>query len=136
MFTYTVTDGTAGDTATVTVTVNPAGGITYEVLVSLSSDRSAASALDGQTVSGNIFVFSSPDTGVVTGRRSRVLFFVDGAFVRSDGLAPFDLAGGTVATALPFDTTTLANGQHTITVRLPQAGGGTAIATATFTVAN
>lgn len=109
----------------------------YTLLVSTSSNRSNATALDGKTVSGNIFAFTSPDTADIT----RVRFWLDtpqmtGTPRRTESTAPYDFAGGTVATANPFDTRKLANGTHTITAAVDLADGTTSIASGTFTVNN
>lgn len=45
---------------------------THELRVSAKTDRSGAAALEGIIVSGNIYVFTSPDTGV-----SQVAFWLD-----------------------------------------------------------
>jgi N-acetylneuraminic acid mutarotase len=108
----------------------------YGVVVSSSADRSAPIALDGQTVAGNVFVFTSPDSGV-----SQVRFYVDdpgavGAPFRTENLAPYDLSGGSLAAARPFDTTTLPDGEHSITAAIDKSGGGTDLVTATFIVSN
>jgi hypothetical protein len=109
----------------------------YTLLVSSSSNRSNAAALGGATVSGNIFAFTSPDTSDIT----RVRFWLDnptmaGSPRRTENTAPYDFAGGSVSTATPFDTRTIANGTHTITAAVDLAGGTTSVASATFTVQN
>ena len=117
----------------------------YQLQVSFSADRSASVPLQGETVTGDIFVFTcrigfvqAPecDEGVAASRLNRVNFFLDGNFVRGERLAPFDFAGGSVSTANAFNTATLANGSHTITAELPLASGGTAVVQGTFNVGN
>jgi hypothetical protein len=109
---------------------------TYTLLVSSSADRSNPSPLAGKTVSGIMYAFTSPDSGVY-----RVRFYLDdpnmsGTPRRTESTAPYDFAGGTVSTANPFDTRTLSNGSHTITAAVDKTGGGTEVVHATFTVAN
>jgi hypothetical protein len=109
---------------------------TYSVLVSSSADRSNPSPLAGKTVSGNIYAFTSPGTGA-----SRVRFYLDdpnmsGTPRQVESTAPHDFAGGTVSTANPFDTRTLADGSHTITAAVEKTGGGTDVLHASFTVSN
>ena len=142
--TYTVTltvtdDDGATDTATTTVTVNPATA--YQVLVSFSSDRSSPINLEGVTVSGDIYVFTSPDAGVAATSSNRVHFYLDdpgqsGSPFRSERLAPFDFAGGSVSNAFPFDADGLTVGSHTITATLPLDTGATEVIHATFSVAS
>ncbi len=79
----------------------------YQLNLSLNPDRSAAIALEGATVSGDMFVFTGPDDDVDV-----VRFWIDdptGTPFRTESIAPFDLAGtndlfgGT--DAAPFDST-------------------------------
>jgi hypothetical protein len=109
---------------------------TYSLLVSSSSNRSSPASLSGKTVSGKIYVFTSPDSGVY-----RVRFYLDnpnmtGTPRRTESSAPYDFAGGTVSTANPFDTTTVSDGSHTITAAVVLTNGSTEVVNATFTVAN
>ena len=83
-----------------------------------------------------MFVFTSPDSGVAS-----VKFFIDnpsasGSPYRTEKAAPFDLAGGSVSVAKPFDTATLSDGQHSVTAVVTLTGGGTQLLSATFTVDN
>jgi hypothetical protein len=112
----------------------PAAAAAYELLVSLSPDRSAPASLAGASVSGNIYVFTSPQTGA-----TQVRFWLDnpqmtGAPRQVENNPPHDFAGGTVATANPFDTSKVSAGGHTITAAIDLVGGGTEVVSATFTV--
>jgi hypothetical protein len=123
---------TAETTVTFTVTAAPSSG--RQVVISATADRANPQPLDGRTVRGNIFVFTTPDTGV-----RQVRYFIDrvkanGRADRTDTAAPFDLRGGTTATAEPFDTRTLSPGRHTITAAFDLTSGGTQLVTATITV--
>jgi Viral BACON domain len=108
----------------------------YSIVMSTRSDRAGAVPLDGRTVSGNIYVFTAPDTGV-----DEVTFYIDDpnrtrAPYRREGNGPFDLAGGDVAVAKPYRTTSLADGRHTVTAVLDLTAGGSEVVHATFTVNN
>lgn len=109
----------------------------YSLLVSEATTRVAPVPLDGATVDGAIFVFTDPDANV-----AQVAFWLDnpsmtGAATRTESVARFDFAGtATNGGALPFDTTSLADGAHTITARVVQSDGQVVILNSTFTVAN
>ena|GEM_PF-3567943 len=112
----------------------------YELLLSSSPDRSNPVPLAGQTVTGNIYVFVSPETGI-----TRVRFFLDdpgmsGSPKKTEDRAPWDFAGTATANpariALPFDSRQLANGSHTITAAVTLSSGGTAVVSSTFSVHN
>ena len=109
---------------------------TYSLKVSKQANRSGASELKGATVSGNIYVFTAPDSGV-----SKVQFYLDdpnmsGTPKQTESVAPYDFAGGSVSTAKPFDTSSLSEGSHTITAKVVLSGGGSEVVNATFTVNN
>jgi hypothetical protein len=134
--TITVTaPGYSSDTLPVSLTViGPAGA--YTLLVSTAPDRASPVPLEGRTVSGDIYVFTSPDSGVL-----QVRFYLDnptmsGSPKRTENNAPYDFAGGSVSTASAFRTTTVADGAHTITAAIDLTAGGTQILHATFTVGN
>jgi hypothetical protein len=116
--------------------VVPASASAAEVLVSSSPTRSEAVQLDGRTVSGTIYAFASPSTG------ASARFWLDdpamaGQPRQVENNAPWDFAGGNSnGTARPFDTRTIANGEHTITVAVTLADASLAVAHARFTVAN
>ena len=127
-----------GVLSTVAAPVGGALAQTYELMVSTSPDRAQAVPLDGQAVSGDIYVFTSPDTGVSATWRNRVTFFLDdpamsGRPIKAERAAPYDFAGGGQATARPFDSDVLALGSHIISARLPLANGETAVVHASFT---
>jgi hypothetical protein len=76
------------------------------LVISPTADRANPEPLDGKTVSGSIYVFTTPDTGI-----KQVRYYIDrtnakGKADRTDTAAPFDLRGGTSTTAEPFDTRT------------------------------
>ena len=108
----------------------------YQLSVSSSADRSAAVPLDGTTVSGNIYAFTSPDTGVL-----KSVFYIDdpsaaGTLFHSEGTGPYDLNGGSPAAAAPYDTHLLSDGVHTITQVVTTTAKTVETDTATITVNN
>ena len=109
----------------------------YTLLLSTSSDRSNSVSLQGETVTGNIFVFTSPDEGV-----EQVSFYLDdpdmnGAPRQVEEAIHYDFAGTAGdGSANPFDTTQISNGQHEITAFIELTAGGSRTVSATFTVAN
>ena len=109
----------------------------FELVVSSAPDRSAPAALDGRGVSGPIYVFVAPDAGA-----SQVRFWLDnptasGTPRKTEKNAPWDFAGSAPdGSALPFDTTSLADGVHTITAAVTLSTGGSEVVTSSFTVGN
>ena len=121
--------------ATLNVSLTVQGGSSsYGLLLSTSADRSGAIPLGGETVSEDVYVFTSPDFGV-----SEVRFYLDdpgmaGSPKITEKGAPFDYAGtASDGTAKPFNTKSVAEGQHTITAAIDHAGG-TTVVSETFTV--
>lgn len=104
-------------------------------MLSRSPDRSGPVKLDGSSVSGDIYVFVTPESGIV-----EVRFYVDDPDMRGEPhqmerLPAFDLEGTrTDGTALPFDTTRLSTGPHRLTAAITFAGGQSTVIQATFTV--
>ena len=89
--------------------------------------------LDGASIGGRVYVFARvPDRPVVDGAE----FVLDGTTVQRDSKAPFDLVTDAAGTALPFDTTTLANGSHRLEMRLLRKGQIQSSTTAVFDVGN
>ena len=88
--------------------------------------------LDGQVLSGEIYVFVSPDAGV-----DRVTFFLDGEFVRNVRSAPFDFLGTTSQkTAAPFNTNQIKNGEHVIEAVIDRVSGPSVSVESVFEVQN
>ena len=105
--------------------------------LSLSPDRSNAVGLDGLTVKGKIYVFVRNSKTL-----DKVDFYLDsssptGPPVRTDTDPPFDFAGTAEdGTAVPYDTTRLADGSHSIRAVLTWSNGTTSPRRGNFTVAN
>jgi N-acetylneuraminic acid mutarotase len=105
------------------------------LMVSSSPNRAGAVALAGTTRSGNLYIFTTPDSGV-----AKVTFWLDdpqrsGAARQIETWAPFDFRGGSSA-ANPWDSGSVANGQHTITVQVVANDQSLTVVSATFTVSN
>jgi len=124
-------------TVTFTVASTTATAAVSEVVFSTSSDRSNPQPLHGKTVAGNIYSFISPATGI-----TKVKFYVDspqlgGTPYKIEKSAPWDLGGGPdTGLAFPFDTTTLADGTHSITAQVILSTGTTEVVNAEFVVNN
>jgi hypothetical protein len=135
--TATVTATATGYTAAaLSVTFTVPGTSGARLLMSTSANRSSPVTLDGRTVSGPVYIFTGPDDGI-----ERVRFHVDdpslaGTPYQVEENAPFDLAGGTATLAKPFSTTSLSNGDHTVTAVLERAGGGAETVNGVMRVAN
>lgn len=110
----------------------------FELLAADTPDRADPGPLDGRTVQGALYVFADGDPEGV----SRVRFYLDdtdmsGKALLTEKVTPFDFAGTAPdMTAKPFDTTTLADGQHAVTAAIDRVDGSTTVVHSTFTVAN
>jgi hypothetical protein len=118
----TMLDGSVQTPVTTSFMVNK-----VDIFVTDVPDRSNAKVLRGATVTGNIYVFTGPDTGV-----QMVEFWLDdatpsnptGAPSKIEKLQPFDFGGtSNTLTALPFNATSLAVGPHTLTARVTMSDG-------------
>ncbi|MFO1418152.1 MAG: choice-of-anchor Q domain-containing protein [Methylotetracoccus sp.] len=89
------------------------------LLVSTAPSRAGPSPLKGAVVARNTYIFVQPDPRV-----ARADFYLDGLPVRTERYAPFDL-GATAASgvALPFDTSPLTPGAHSVAARLTMLDG-------------
>lgn len=124
-------------TVAVTLTVSAAPLEGFTVVHSLDSRRGSPTPLDGAEVSGSIYPFLAPAEGVASTSWWLDDPLMGGAPLRTDSTAPFDFAPGSVThRAAPLDTTTLADGEHTITVRVTTPGGAQHVSTATFETSN
>ncbi|MEX2378376.1 MAG: kelch repeat-containing protein [Dehalococcoidia bacterium] len=139
----TVTAQAAGfisATLNVTLNVSGAGSDVYDLLLSTSPNRADPVSLQNQTVSGFIYVFTAPDINIRD--RNGVEFFLDNPAAtgfpdEEEGQAPYDF-NSTAANglAIPFDTATIVDGQHSITARIFLNDGSSEVITSTFTVSN
>ncbi len=121
---------------TVTVSVTAQSSGTYELLVSDSSTRSFATSLNGMTLAGNTHIFVYPEDSV-----KKVEFFLDkpatGTPTKTEGLKPYDL-GGTQSNdnAIPYDTSTLSDGSHTLVAKVIKNDLSEEVIAATFNIGN
>lgn len=121
-------DGFVPGSASITLTVTPTR---EDILVSFAANRSDPVDLHGADVAGKMYAFVFPETGV-----GSVVFKIDGALHRTETGAPFDLNGSDASgLALPFDTSTLAEGAHRISATISKSSE-TYTVNADFTVAN
>jgi hypothetical protein len=132
---YAACEATNGETHTLAAVVEATG--TPGIKLSGRPDRTAAMPLHSASVSGDAYIFYVDD-GVPFDRRTS--FYVDDAQANGspttvEDSVPFDLAGGN-GPADPFDTTSLANGTHTLTVVVEQPDGSATSETASFDVVN
>jgi hypothetical protein len=126
---------TPGSSQPSTSTPVPNAG-TQRLVFSTSADRSYPSSLHEATVANDVYVFTSAHSGV-----DRVQFYLDdstmsGSARQVENSAPFDFAGGSSSAANWFDTTSLNDGQHTITALIEMDSGPDQVVHATFTVKN
>jgi hypothetical protein len=111
-------------------------GSAYSVMVSASSNRTSPGDLSGSTVKGNAYVFVTPVTGVTSAS-----FWLDNAAASGtprhvEHSRPIDFAGTAPdGSATAWDTTTVADGVHSITVKIVTSSGSTTITTP-FRVSN
>jgi N-acetylneuraminic acid mutarotase len=121
------------------VVAPPAGaheGDAPPVQVSSSANRSPSGSLGGATISGNAYLFAAASADVAA-----VEFWLDnpagtGAPRQVEREAPYDFAGGSAATANPFDTRTLTDGPHSVSARVTYADGHLLTGEVNFTVDN
>ncbi len=86
--------------------------------------------LDDAAVSGPIHVFLAYLGSDV----ERVIWTIDGEELNADAQPPFDLVGGDGSRALPFDTSELLGGNHSVTARVEMGGGVSLEVDAQFSV--
>ena len=96
----------------------------YTLLLSYNSDRSDAVDLSGQTISGDVYIYLNPEAYV-----SQVVFSIDGQTQNTENYAPYDIG-------MPFDTTSLSNGSHTISALIRLQDGATKTISAVCSVNN
>jgi hypothetical protein len=100
--------------------------IAPRLLISSAPDRSRATGLDGQSLSGPIYVFVAPTSG-----SARVTFFLDGSAYRTERHAPFDFNGTGPDGGRPWSATT---GGHTIVAKITTKRWAVRTISASFSV--
>jgi len=104
---------------------SPANGNSHDIFISKSPNLSGATALEGTTVEGDLYIFTGPDAGV-----SSVIFSVDGVVTNTERVAPYELQVGKAA----LDTSQLSPGQHEIMANIKLSDGSTKHVSALFTI--
>lgn len=122
----------------VSVSFSVGAEFNVRLMLSAASDRRQPTPLQGATLHGDAYIFTTPDSGI-----EQVSFWIDdptpadptGAPARIEGAAPFDLAG-TAANGLanPLKWSNLAAGTHRVTARVRIGGVTRAPVTASFDV--
>ena len=112
------------------------GGDQAQVLFSTVPERTDPISLAGALVSGPVYVFTVPERPV-----ERVHWHLDdpgmtGPPYQTEYNAPYDFAGGSVATPRAFDASDLAVGPHSIGAVLVWADGEPTSITAAFSVSS
>jgi hypothetical protein len=142
----TMTSGaTEVDSASFNVgTTAPTG--TYALSVSSNSNRSGGTALNGATLTGTEYIFTSMASSLTNYNPTgitRVCYWLDntamsGGAMHCEGIVPYDFAGtaSNIAYGNPWSTTTLANGTHTITQVVTKTSGAMETDTASFKISN
>src|SRR5712692_293607 len=133
---------------TLACTASPARAATHALSVSTSSNHNNARALQGATLSGNAYVFTSNSANLQNfdpSGISKVCYWRDnpsmtGTATHCEYYVPYDFVGSVDNTptslAHPWNTTKVANGTHSITQLITLSAGGSEVDTATFTVRN
>jgi hypothetical protein len=123
-------------------------GPAFALSASTSSNHGGAIALQGATLSGNVYIFTSSaanlQNSTPTGA-TRVCYWLDnpsmsGAATHCESFAPYDYAGSannnTTSLANPWNTGQTANGSHTLTQAVTLSAGGTEVDSAAFNILN
>ncbi len=135
-FTLSCTNEDGTTNRSVNVSVAPVNSGEFFLYVSPNAAHPDANGnglteLDGSEISGDVWIFTGPESGV-----SSVEFYLDdpdasGSPDQVESRAPYDFAGS----AERFDTTTIADGAHTMTA-IVNHSGGIEFLTASFVVDN
>ena len=114
----------------------PATDLTDEaptVTWSSQAERAPSQPLEGATIAGKAYITANPSAPV-----ELISFYLDNAAtpVHTERDAPYDLAGGSLATANPLDTATLSEGPHTLTTVAALSDGREVKGVTSFEVAS
>ncbi|MDY7101872.1 MAG: S8 family serine peptidase [Actinomycetota bacterium] len=132
----TLTDGTVSQAeATFTVdAATPAIPRPFEVVVS-ADPASEPVPMNGTVLSGGVYVSLRP-VDPLPAAVDHVLFYIDAEQVGYDGAAPYEMLPASNGVVPPFDTATLANGQHMLQAIAFLVDGSIVTANASYTVEN
>jgi hypothetical protein len=113
----------------------------FTLLVSRATDRSAATPLQGASLSALECVFTSDGSGSVSPAGiQQVSYWLDdpamtGAATHVERITPYDFVGTNAdGTAEPWDTTKVAAGTHTLTQAVVTSSGAVQTSSATFSL--
>ena len=108
-------------------------GLSY----STARTRTPADDLAGAYVVGKVYIFVDPLFPAGFEDYDKVLFYLDGKPMRTEYAAPYDFAGGGTALAnSSWDSRTVEDGEHTITVKAMRTGAVPLVTSVTFNVSN
>lgn len=128
--------GFASAQLTVNLSVTTQSSSSYQLLTSISDDRSSPVVLEGATLRGDTHIFVAPENNI-----KQVQFFLDKSptttATKIENVKPYDLGGTkTNNNAIPFDTNTLSDGQHTLHAKVILTDSSEEIVTAHFNTTN
>lgn len=107
----------------------------FHLLTSKSADRLNTEFLEGDTLSGDTHIFLTPlfpDAQI-----SQVEFFLDGAYIKTEISAPYDMKGTRgCRRSRSNNTRTLPDGSHTLTAEISFSSGGIQAITSQFKILN
>lgn len=108
----------------------------FELAVSTTSNRSRPTLLDGTELTGNAYVFLSPESP--SSSVNKVTFFVDGRKIRTETAAPYDLLGSSDdgKRGSKLETKYLDDGTHVAAAVIEFDDGSETYVSSQFTVDN
>ncbi len=128
--------GTIETSATFTVDNGPAAA-DFTMAFSESAYRTDPVMLEGAHVRGVVYPFVYPLFPEGYESFGTVSFYLDGEFFHTEYLVPYDfVSGGTERANESWDSTTVADGVHTIMVKANRRGAPPLVTTVTFNVSN
>jgi len=107
------------------------------VVFSYNPLRTGSNNLEGAEIDGVVYIWAYPDEGL-----HRVAFHLDDSGMagiphRTESVVPYDFEGTSwTGEAQPFDTRTISDGNHIITMMVTLPDGSEYVETASFTVSN
>lgn len=101
------------------------------LVYSTARDRSGPAALDGSTLSGDVYIYAHR----LGSKVRQVVFHLDGKKVQTEKTAPYDFEGGDSSPRVT-DTSKLDDGEHTIKAVVKYSNGSQKTYSATFRVNN
>ena len=128
---------TTNDRITVTVDsapIEPPSENNFGLGISSNSNRSGAEDLDGAVASGRVCIFLTP---VLSQDIDSVSFWLDGRYVKTEMLVPYDLTGTySDLSCGKLNTRWYRNGSHTVDAEITLDSGETISVSADFRISN